>query len=430
VSDDISSWLFRFVHEQHFLQKYAYYPSILSKLDAIHDPGVDVMGVSLHGGRFYLHTNIDFFVANPGFITGVLLHEVHHIVLGHLSHPKFHGPAFPDLMELAMEVSANEFIEEPLPGSPVTWKDFPQFGIGPGQSTMHRYELLATARRNGNHICADGWVDSHLTGGVSSVEPGTAQRCSGVHARVTRLVEEAIAEAAGSMDLPGPKSLLAGRDPGDLLEELTGTDGEPSVQMDWKTAIQMFIGLIRAPIHVYSRPNRRFPGQTGIVPGRMFYPTRRENPSLLVAIDTSASMSPDELTEIARHLNVLSDLVCMTVVECDVRIQRVYRFRGTIDRVAGRGGTDLRPVFEPQFLRDHRPDGVIYFTDGLGPYPESDPGVKTLWVLVNPVEFDCPWGTKCSVTDPSIRPRRPQVPQRARDRKILLEPGEGEIDGP
>jgi len=123
-------------------------------------------------------------------------------------------------------------------------------------------------------------------------------------------------------------------------------------------------------------------------------PERREKSSLLIAIDTSASMSSDELAKIARHLNVLSDLVRMTIAECDVRIQRVYRFRGTIDRIAGRGRTDLRPVFEPQFLRDHRPDGFIYFTDGLGPYPESDPGVKTLWVLVNPVEFGCPCGQR------------------------------------
>src|SRR3712207_8113548 len=55
-------------------------------------------------------------------------------------------------------------------------------------------------------------------------------------------------------------------------------------------------------------------------------------------------------------------------------------FRSLRD-VAGRGGTDLRPVFEAEFLAEHRPDGVIYFTDGQGPYPQEDPGVKALWVL-------------------------------------------------
>jgi predicted metal-dependent peptidase len=395
MKDAIASWLCQFVREQQFLRKYAYYAYILAKLDPIHDPGVDIMAVSAHGRRFYLHTNIDFFVAHPEFLRGVLLHEVHHVVHGHLTQPKFQDPAFPDLMELAMEISANEYIEEPLPGSPVTWKDHSRRGIGPGQSTMQRYELLAENRREGRHIPTGKWVDSHLPGAVGMREASAATRDPGTHARVTRLIEEAVAEAETSRpDSARRKWLLAGRDPGSLLEALVRTDEEPRIHMDWKAALRLFVGMIRAPIHVYSRPSRRFPGLTGIIPGRMYYPTRRENPSLLIAIDTSASMSADELAEVARQLNVLSDLVRMTIVECDVRIQRVYRFGGTIHDVAGRGGTDLRPVFEPPFLREHRPDGVVYFTDGIGPYPASDPGVKTLWVLVNPEQFECPWGTR------------------------------------
>ena len=60
----------------------------------------------------------------------------------------------------------------------------------------------------------------------------------------------------------------------------------------------------------------------------------------------------------------------------------------------GRGGTDLRPVFAPDFLAAHQPDGIIYFTDGFGPYPVETPRTKTLWVLSKPSEFTCPWGEK------------------------------------
>ena len=52
---------------------------------------------------------------------------------------------------------------------------------------------------------------------------------------------------------------------------------------------------------------------------------------------------------------------------------------------AGRGGADLRPVFEPAFLAEHRPDGE-------GPYDEQPPGVPTLWVLTKDWPFRCPWG--------------------------------------
>ena len=43
---------------------------------------------------------------------------------------------------------------------------------------------------------------------------------------------------------------------------------------------------------------------------------------------------------------------------------------------------------------EHRPDGVIYFTDGYGPYPHEDPGIKTLWILSKPHDFRCPWGQR------------------------------------
>ncbi len=48
----------------------------------------------------------------------------------------------------------------------------------------------------------------------------------------------------------------------------------------------------------------------------------------------------------------------LTVVECDVEIARAYAFEGAIAEVAGRGGTDLRPVFAEDFLGTRKVDGV------------------------------------------------------------------------
>jgi predicted metal-dependent peptidase len=60
-------------------------------------------------------------------------------------------------------------------------------------------------------------------------------------------------------------------------------------------------------------------------------------------------------------------------------------------------------VFEWDFLRSMRADGVIYFTDGAGPYPLEDPRIRTLWVLSKPWEFRCPWGVKAWMPDGSER---------------------------
>jgi hypothetical protein len=61
----------------------------------------------------------------------------------------------------------------------------------------------------------------------------------------------------------------------------------------------MFVQFLRAPIHTYHRPNRRFPGRVGEIPGQVYAPSQLRPPRLVVAIDTSGSMTTVELTEIA-----------------------------------------------------------------------------------------------------------------------------------
>ncbi len=398
MSDATRDFLRQFVGRPEFVSKYRYYAAILARMVPIEDPHVDVMAVSGRGARIYLHVNVAFFgqPSNFPFLGGVLLHEVHHVVMGHLSDPKFRGAGHPDLMELAMEVSANEHIREPLPGNPPQWTSYQAFGIQPGQSTRERYELLVKARAQGHFVDCGGCY-AHVLGGVGDVGPEGMEIDPGAYRRVRRLVKEAIGDAMREAKESGggaPGGRLAGREPARWLEELEGTEEAPRRFMDWKAAVQMFVARMRAPVHTYARPSRRFPDKVGVIPGRAWYPGPRDRPRLLVAIDTSGSMSSEELNEIARHFRVLDDVVDVTVVECDVVIHRVYAFAGVLTEVAGRGGTDLRPVFEPAFLAEHRPEGVIYFTDGEGPYPADDPGVKTLWVLTKPWGFGCDWGEK------------------------------------
>jgi predicted metal-dependent peptidase len=167
--------------------------------------------------------------------------------------------------------------------------------------------------------------------------------------------------------------------------------------LDWKTALRMFVARARAPVHTYARPSRRFPGRVGEVPGRTYSPRVLVKPALLVAIDTSLSMTRAELAEVARQLVRLGEHARITVAECDVEITRVYAFEGTIAEVAGRGGTDLRPVFAAPFLGARKVDGVVYFTDGEGPFPEAAPAVPVLWVLTKPGSFRCPWGERAKL---------------------------------
>jgi predicted metal-dependent peptidase len=392
----------RFPGVDLLLQTYPYYAHILARLDPLHDPSVPTLAVSAHGPRFFLHLNLDYVAQHHDRLLGLMLHEVHHIVLGHLTDPRLRAVAHPDLMELAMEMSANEFVAEPLPGRPVLAEDFGHLGIRPRQSTLERYERLVAARLAGElpPRLTPATVDCHHLMGVGMGPGDGLQQPPGDHARLRQLLEEAVEEARRNHpDRTMPLGLLAGKEPGNVLEELDELPA-PRTYMDWRTALQLFVARVRAPVHTYTRPNRRAPHLVGVVPGRMWYPVESGKPRLLVAVDTSMSMSRDELAEIAAHLRLVHGLATLTVAECDVRVQRAYPFDGRLGSVAGRGGTDLRPVFEPAFLREHRPDGVVYFTDGHGPYPERAPGIKTLWVLTEPWAFGCPWGEKAALRWP------------------------------
>lgn len=383
---EVGVWLDAFVRDPVFLQRYPFYAAILGRLTPVADPSVKRMAVSLHNGRFYLHVNVESFAREPIYLRGVLLHEVHHVALGHLSHPRFMDADQPELMELAMEMSANEFIEEPLP-DPIVWRPYAPIGVRAGQSTLERYHLLLAAAQRGGVDPRGEPVDDHRLLREPTRDPGAVE-----HTR--QLLVAAAEEAAAQAGEDAAPMLVAGQAPGRLIEELTGALGPRERFLDWRTALRMFVARARAPVHTYSRPNRRFPGRVGEVPGRTYAPRAIVRPSLLVAIDTSMSMRPGELREIARQLEAMREHARITVAECDVEITRVYPFQGALAEVAGRGGTDLRPVFDPAFLAAQKVDGVVYFTDGLGPTPAAPPRLPVLWVLTKPLGFACRWGER------------------------------------
>ncbi len=398
---DLQAWLDAFVRDPAFLDKYPFYAAILGQLSPVADPSTLRMAVSLHDGRFFLHVNVDSFLNEPQYLRGVLLHEVHHVVLGHLSHPKFANAAEPELMDLALEMSANEYIEEPLP-NPIVHKAYAPIGIRAGQSTVDRYEKLLAAATDNPQRRAGGTerddpsrrVDDHRMLRRGEPDPGAIE-----HTRqlLQKAIEDVVKNDPEQDDEDPRRRLLAGKNPGRLIEELTGTTLQAETFLDWKTAMKMFVAKSRAPVHTFSRPSRRFPNDIGIVPGRTYSPRVLVRPSLLVAIDTSMSMSTHELAEIGRQLTQLSEHARITVAECDTEITRTYGFDKMLTDVAGRGGTDLRPIFAPEFLGRTKADGVIYFTDGEGPFPEAPPRLPVLWVLTKPARFGCIWGARAEM---------------------------------
>ena len=154
--------------------------------------------------------------------------------------------------------------------------------------------------------------------------------------------------------------------------------------LTWKQLLKRYIGTIpHGQRKTRLRLSRRQPERydlSGSINDRMI--------KLIVAIDTSASMSNEMLEKIMVEIfDIIGTRMCeVTVIECDAKIQRVYRARSIKDisyEVCGRGGTSFIPVIEYINSNRYFRDAIlIYFTDGEGDRSIPKPLTRrVMWVL-------------------------------------------------
>jgi predicted metal-dependent peptidase len=365
--------------EGRMAAQYPFHVALLGRLRVTARPSIDTMAVAPAGEDVLLLHNPDFVLGiSVAELVGVLLHEVHHVIFGHLTMRPGNYPNRPALV-IAQEVTVNEFIAEPLPGRPVLLKDYPL--LPPRESTAERYRRLEKViPDNGQAVLT---LDNH------EVWAGAGQAEAQAEAAVRQAVEDALASVGPGQVPEGLRDLLTalgvGSTPGGGTEGVArGGRG----RVDWRRLLRCYAGQVLEVRPVYGRPPRRFPELAGVLPGQG---RRAARPKVMAVIDTSGSISAGLLTEIDAELRRLAQSHSVLVVECDSQVQRVYPFR-PLDVVSGRGGTDLRPPLERDFLRQHRPDLVLYFTDGYGPAPERPPGVPVIWCVLPHGREPAPWG--------------------------------------
>jgi predicted metal-dependent peptidase len=447
--------------ESQFLSRYPQYASVLATFEPLSTSEVEMMAVALHRPLdkqpvVRLYVNLEYFTGHPDHFPGILLHEIHHVVYGHISDDQFHHVAHPQLMELAMELSANEGIIETLP-TPLRWQDFKEFQIEARQSTLHRYRLLCQAYQCGQlRILNEDQLDA--------IDPGWRQRLSpqeccrqglrvvimpskrsklpwNNHPRVLpsmMLDDHRVGQRGGHGDT-GLGDALDRRchDPraatwGDRFR--LGYPTDAATLQRWQLRIRQHLrgergggldqsgSLLRVakelprqvawnsqdnPRLAWPRILHSFLRLTRVVHPNYLRPNRRFphrigelpgrsrralRPALLVGIDTSASMTAELLGRITRELRTLSRYARITIAECDAAVQRVYKWKA-MEQVVGGGDTDFHPLFALASRGLRSYDGILHFTDGKGVWPEQAPPIPALWVLTNMDAFDCPWGT-------------------------------------
>lgn len=171
--------------------------------------------------------------------------------------------------------------------------------------------------------------------------------------------------------------------PGYFLEMVDRINIPPAIK--WQNVLKKYVGTISADYKkTRSRLNRRQPERFDLS-GKINDKTLK----IVVAIDTSASMSDDDIKYIFNEIfAILSKKKYeLTIIECDTQIHNVYKVKSPSQikmKVHGRGGTSFSPVInfinKEKYYRDSL---LIYFTDGFGedtiPRPKT---YRNLWVIL------------------------------------------------
>ena len=149
-------------------------------------------------------------------------------------------------------------------------------------------------------------------------------------------------------------------------------------KINWKRALKIFSSSSRRTKVKFT--TKRISKRYGTRPGLKI----QRNQKIAVAIDTSGSISEDELVIFFNEIHSMWRYGAeIEVIECDSKVRETYNYNGNFPKfINGRGWTDFNPVFE--YInrdRNNMYDGCIYLTDGEAREPGTRPKCKVFWVV-------------------------------------------------
>ena len=165
-------------------------------------------------------------------------------------------------------------------------------------------------------------------------------------------------------------------------------------QLPWRMLLAHYMTRASRNDYSFAHPSRR--EGTAILPG-----LRSQHIDLLVVLDTSGSISDDEMQEFLSEVNAIKGQVGarITLHACDEKLaaEGPWIFDPWEDvklpgKLPGGGGTRFTPVFEWAEWQDRAPDLLVYFTDARGEFPKSEPSYPVLWLVKGKEKV--PWGQR------------------------------------
>jgi len=360
---------------------YSFYSALLLSMDirSLSDnsniPANTRACATLEGNKYVIYFDDDFFngCTNEQKL-GVCIHEIEHIIRKHLS--KKWRALMPnhEFANVAMDCSINQDIpDNMLPHNRITLQNFTEMlnkagftgTVKPNESSIYYYNLM---QQTANNMPMPENFDSHEGFGVDEIDAELAEAL--FDAKVKDIVESN-AKARGTV-------------PSHLESYIANLFKPEEAKIDWRRFLALFAQTVKTTNKrtTRMRPNRRYDDAKG------FKKTRKCH--LLYAVDTSGSVSDEELLECCNEMAALYKKgISFDVLHCDASIKEgAYAFTGTFKPFVGRGGTDFQPVIDYYNERSKEYDGLVFFTDGECSNPKNVQASKTLWIFSSVCRFN------------------------------------------
>lgn len=360
-----------------------YYFYFLSLIKVEFDKKVSTAGLQLEGIDFKISLNPDFWTSiktvNYKKNQFLLLHEVYHLILKHYISYKDYDDKI--LFNIATDCYINyELIELVLKDHSyfidggVWYKDIgvPLEVVLEGSDSIYRYlsnsnnenfkSLYNQIKSQENVLIVDHDLWEKLNNG--EIDSEVLDRI------LSKNVETLMTEANNYSKNMGslPASLRR------ILDEILN---RKESNVNWKKELRNFVSLYSNKIFVkksFSKPSKFFDDTTTL--------KIKFKPKIAVIVDTSGSMSTNDLIECFTELEIISrrSEFDIKVIECDATItpESVYNYvnintiRNRIKNkgVVGGGGTNVDPAIV--YINKNCLDvaSVIYITDGYVEHPK------------------------------------------------------------
>lgn len=373
-----------------------FYGLLLLNLNKEWSDKVQTAGVGLDGINYKLYINPEFW----GTLTedqkkGLLQHELMHIAFFHITeykHLKDHK-----LANIAQDIEINQKIQADwLPPEGCTLDKFADYGLLPDEGTNIYYDKLTKEGQNGP---SNGSGQSLLDAIQEAIDNGTlkveGQGKNNMNVpqhdwddfeNLTETEQKLIDKQLEVMltEVVDQVQKMRGTVPSNVLQRLEALKTIEPPKFNWRAYLRRYIGNSskNSVRKTKRKQSKRFELDFGI--------KIEEHSHILIAIDSSASVSDAEIYEFMNEIHHMYK--CghdFTLVFADTQMQEPVKYRPSLPiEIKKRGGTDFNPVIDYYLQFRKKYTTLIYLTDGEAPAPDA-PVKNILWVL----------STKCSDTD-------------------------------